>query len=94
MAVKQLQISTGDLSITADGRIIIDNPEVARRLVKTIKRLDPSTAAIFDNCNCGKAEALSEVSVAGQLKQHRLSLDISSVVDPGSVGIFDNCNCK
>ncbi|MES9869817.1 MAG: hypothetical protein ABW153_13770 [Sedimenticola sp.] len=82
-----LEFSTDDLVITADGKVEIDNPALAKDLIEHVKKLGPETAGIFDNCNCSSSELLSRVALKGVVPMERLRLD------PGRVGIFDNCNC-
>ncbi len=83
----ELEFSTKDIVIAEDGRVIISNPEFAKRLVDHVKKVAPDTVGIFDNCNC-KGNALSEIQLSKVLPATRLRLD------PGVVGIFDNCDCK
>ncbi|MFH1465256.1 MAG: hypothetical protein ABIO70_12795 [Pseudomonadota bacterium] len=76
---KALELSLDDITVGADGRVIIQNTEFARALVERIKA-DPDRVGIFDNCNCGKSVAQM--------------MELVRKVGPGRVGIFDNCNCK
>lgn len=86
---EKVTFSTDDLTFTSDGKVIISNSNVVKSLADSIRRIDPASAGIFDNCNCSRAEALSEVSLAGKLKAQDLSLALK-----GTSGIFDNCSCK
>ena len=85
----KVTFSTDDLTFTADGKVIIANASVVKSLADSIRRIDPAGAGIFDNCSCSRADALSEVSLAGKLKAQDVSLALK-----GTSGIFDNCGCK
>lgn len=86
---EKVTFSTDDLTFTADGKVIISNANVVRSLADSIRKVDPAGAGIFDNCNCSRADALSEVSLAGKLKSQEVSLALKS-----ASGIFDNCGCS
>jgi hypothetical protein len=86
MSDKSLEFSTEDVVIAEDGRVIINNPEFAKRLISHVKAVAPGRVGIFDNCDCKKA--LSEVNLGRVLPATKFRLD------PGVVGIFDNCDCK
>jgi archaellum component FlaG (FlaF/FlaG flagellin family) len=85
----RLNFTTDDLSVTADGKVVISNPAVTRALVNSIRTLDPGSAGIFDNCDCSGRKKVSEVSLAGKMRAAPLALDL-----PIEQGIFDNCNCS
>ena len=87
MSDKTLAFSTDDVVITEDGRVTINNPEFAKRLVAHAKMVSPAAAGIFDNCDCKKG-AVSEVALGKVLPATTLK------VDAGRSGIFDNCDCK
>lgn len=87
MADLKLEFNTDDVTIAADGKVIINNPVFAKNLVEQIKTLAPDKVGIFDNCDCKKQPSreirLRDVIAATSFK-----------FDPGLVGIFDNCSCK
>ena len=87
MSDKSLEFSTEDVVIAEDGRVTINNPEFAKRLVDHVKRVAPGSVGIFDNCDC-KSRAPSEINLGKVLPATNFRLD------PGVVGIFDNCDCK
>ncbi len=87
MSDKSLEFSAEDVVISEDGRVTINNPEFAKRLISHVKRVAPGSVGIFDNCDC-KRKALSEVYLSKVLPDTKFRLD------PGVVGIFDNCDCK
>lgn len=83
---RALRFSTQDLSFTEDGRITIQNPELARALMGYIRRLSPDTVGIFDNCDC-KGGSLRSVHVSDVISRHVFRFDSDEA------GIFDNCDC-
>ncbi|MEF2074097.1 hypothetical protein [Consotaella aegiceratis] len=97
MAGKMVSFSTSDLTISEDGRVMINNPEIAKALIQHAKSVSPQEAGIFDNCSCGKTEAMRAVELSRVLPKADISLSIGS---PGirlagpETGIFDNCSCK
>jgi hypothetical protein len=86
--MNKLEFSTDDLVINEDGKVEINNPAFAKSLIDHIKKVDPGTVALFDNCNCSKGKALSRVALKGAMPAAALK------IDPGTVGLFDNCNCS
>jgi hypothetical protein len=82
-----LEFNTEDVVIAADGRVTINNPDFAKKLIEHAKRMAPGEAGFFDNCDCTK-KSISEVKLSSVLPATKLRLD------PGTLGIFDDCSCK
>ena len=75
--------------INEDGRVEINNLAFAKGLIEHVKKIEPGTVGLFDNCNCSKNEAISRVALKNVgIPAMKLKLD------PGVVGLFDNCNCS
>ncbi len=86
MGTESLTFNTEDVTIADDGRVIINDPAFAKRLIKHVKRVAPGDVGIFDNCDC-KGKQASAVRLSDVLPETSFRLD------SGTVGIFDNCDC-
>ena len=87
MDKKTVNLTTDDISVTEDGRIVISNVELTKNFIETLKA-DPGTAGIFDNCDCTRGK-MREVSLAGKMKPRALTVDLGA-----AEAIFDNCSCS
>lgn len=96
MADKSISITTADLTISEDGRVLINNRALTKAIVDHAKAINPAEAGIFDNCNCGKGGALRAVELGRVLPERSLALnvDFAAIANLGTEGIFDNCSCK
>lgn len=90
MPQNTVQLTTSDISITADGRVVIKNNAFAKALVQDLVAKNPDLVGFFDNCNCKRSEAVRMVDLAEAIPNRKISFD--SILPP-EVGIFDNCSC-
>lgn len=90
MTNETLEFSTHDVTINADGRVIINNPAFAKALINTLGKLDPNIASgILDNCpvngKCGGIEGpLDKVDLRDAMEDIKLTLGAN-----GPVNIFN-----
>ena len=88
----KLEFSTDDLVIKEDGKIEINNIALAKSIVNHVKKSDPGTVGLFDNCNCDKGKSIAKIALKDVIKPQ--TFEIAPGIDPGTVGLFDNCNCS